>query len=67
MLRTIGVVLQGMGEVVVALTVISVHTKIMHEHKIDAAVYKTMKRERNYVIIAIFAIVVGIVLQLVKY
>jgi hypothetical protein len=37
--------LTALGDIVIGYSVIRVHTKVVHEHKIDAPVIKAMKRE----------------------
>ena len=49
------------------VTVISVHLKIVKEQKIDSMVLKEMRRERNLAFAAIGLIVLGYVLELMFY
>ncbi|MBL7045546.1 MAG: hypothetical protein ISR99_00740 [Parcubacteria group bacterium] len=62
-----GLTLGVVGKVLLGFTVISVHLKIVKEHKIDRLVLKEMRKERNLAILGILFIVVGYVLELMFY
>ena len=55
------------GKVILGVTVMMVHWKIVKEHKIDRKVLKQMRRERNLALLGIFFIVVGYYLELVSF
>ena len=59
-----GFILDVMGKLLVAYTAIAVHHRFLKEHKIDAAVFKTMRREQIIGIIGVVLIIVGFLLQL---
>ncbi len=63
-LSIVGSTLDVIGKVLLGVTVINVHTRVMEEHKIDQAVFKAMKREKFIGIISITLIIVGFILQL---
>ncbi|MCA9380988.1 hypothetical protein KC678_01880 [Candidatus Dojkabacteria bacterium] len=56
--------LELIGGILIAFTVISVHHKILHDHKIDDNVFVTIRREQ---ILAIIGIVLLITAFLIKY
>ena len=56
--------LEIIGHILIALVVMSVHTRVAREHKIDQAVIRYMKRERVYAVIGIVFVIVGYVLEL---
>lgn len=60
---TIGII----GKVILGFTVMSVHWKIVKEHKIDRAVLTEMRRERNLAFLGIVFMIVGYVLELMFY
>jgi hypothetical protein len=59
----IGFTLTFLGKVLVAFTAIMVHHRVVHEHKIDRAVFKTMKREQKVGILGVLFLVAGYLLE----
>lgn len=55
------------GKIILAFTVISVHWKIVKEHKIDQKVLNEILRERNLAIFAIALIAVGYLFEIIFY
>ncbi len=55
----IGDLLELLGGLLIAYAVLSVHTKVLKEHKIDFKVYKEMKREQILVGIGIICLISG--------
>lgn len=53
------------GKVLLGLTVMQVHWKIVKEHKIDNQVLSEMRRERNVALLAIIFILVGYIMELI--
>ncbi len=60
----IGRSLQMMGEVMLGLSVILVHLRIIQERKIDGAVLHAMKNERVIAFAAIAFLIIGYLLEL---
>ncbi len=60
----IGLTLDTLGKVLLGITVLMVHWHVLKEHKIDADVLRTMKREQVLGVSAILLIISGYVLQL---
>lgn len=60
----IGLTLDTLGKVLLGITVLMVHWHVLKEHKIDADVLRTMKREQILGASAILLIIVGYILQL---
>lgn len=54
------------GEVIIAYAVIAVHDRMREEHKIDAAVYRTMRRERSFVVVGIVLLFIGFSLRIIE-
>lgn len=54
------------GEIIIAYAVIAVHDRMRLEHKIDAAVYRTMKRERQVMVLGIVLLFVGFSLRIIE-
>lgn len=60
----VGFTLDVIGKVMVAYTAIMVHYRFWKEHKIDEAVFMTMKRERIIGVLGVFLIILGYFLQI---
>ena len=60
----IGFTLDVVGKILVAYTAIMVHYRFWKEHKIDEAVFTTMRRERSIGILGVVLIIVGYLLQI---
>lgn len=58
-----GDVMEVIGGVMIALAVLVVHDAVSNEHKIDAKVKKTIKKEHIYVFLGITFILGGFVLN----
>jgi len=52
------------GKVMIAFTAIMVHHRFREEHKIDAKVFRAMKRENFLGIVGLVLIIAGFILQL---
>ncbi len=52
------------GKLLVAYTAIAVHHRFLKEHKIDAAVFRIMRREQYVGIVGVILILAGFCLQL---
>ena len=63
-LEAIGFTLDIIGKILIAISVFLVHNRVMKEKKIDKIAIKEMKRERNIVIIGIFLIILGYLMQI---
>lgn len=59
-------ILTLIGEIIIAYAVIAVHDRMREEHKIDAEVYKTMKRERLLMIFGIVLLFAGFSLRIIE-
>lgn len=62
-----GLTLGIVGKVLLAVSVIMVHSKIIHEHRIDTAVLIEMRHEKTLAISAIALLVIGYFLELWAY
>ncbi len=60
----LGTTIKTIGELLVAYTVLRVHHRVMHEHKIDKAVLLIMKREQTYALFGVVCIIIGYVLEI---
>jgi hypothetical protein len=59
------ITLDVVGKVILGVSVISVHWKIVKEHKVDAPVLKEMHREHTLAIIGIGLILIAYALELI--
>jgi len=66
-LFTTGLVLDTIGKVCIGLAVLMVHRHIFKEHKIDADVLRTIRKEWLLTISGILLIVIGAILQLMYH
>ncbi len=64
MLSIIGFTSDVIGKVLLALSVYFVHSRVVREKKIDKAVLKEMRMERNMALIGLILIVIGYLMQL---
>ncbi|TSC77081.1 MAG: Uncharacterized protein G01um101431_264 [Parcubacteria group bacterium Gr01-1014_31] len=62
-MRTAGIIIQALGDVIVAFTVLRVHHRMMMEHKIDNRVVRVMRREQQVGFTGIALIIIGTYLQ----
>ena len=60
----IGFTLGAIGKIMIGFTAIMVHYRVRKEHRIDAAVLKSMRREQMVGITGIALIVIGYFLEL---
>lgn len=60
----VGLTLDVLGKILLGVTVLSVHQHVLKEHKIDADVLLSMKREQTLGLFGILLIVAGYILQL---
>lgn len=63
-LDLLGATIQMIGEVMVALTVIVVHRRVMHDKKVDKGVLQEMKQEQWLGVLGVLCIIFGFILQL---
>jgi len=63
-LEIAGFLIDTMGKLLVAYTSIMVHHRFLHEHKIDNAVFKIMRKEQYMGFAGIILILVGSSLEL---
>ena len=62
-----GLTLGVVGKVLLGVTVMMVHGKIVKEHQIDKLVLREMRREWGLALIAIILILIGYALELIFY
>lgn len=66
-LFNLGLTIDTLGKILLGITVLMVHWHVLKEHKIDADVLYSMKREQILGILAILLIVLGYILQLLYH
>jgi hypothetical protein len=59
-----GITISMIGKVLLGVTVMMVHSKIVKEHHIDRKVIKEMRRERNLAFLGILFILLGYYLEI---
>jgi len=55
------------GKVLLGMAVVSVHWKIVKEHKIDKKVLKEMKKERDTALVGIAFVITGYLFEIIFY
>lgn len=60
-----GLTFSVIGKILLGITVLIVHSRIVKETKIDFAVIKQMKRERGVALIAIAFLALGYLLEII--
>ncbi|MBM3205168.1 hypothetical protein FJZ48_04320 [Candidatus Uhrbacteria bacterium] len=63
-MQPIGFVLQTLGELLIAITVLRVHSRMKKEHKIDGVVLSELKEEQRLGHFGIALLAIGFLLQL---
>ena len=58
----LGITAETLGTILIAITVMNVHSHIIHERHIDMYVIKAMRKERRYVISGILLVILGYIL-----
>lgn len=66
-LLLIGMTLSMMGKVILGICVLSVHAKILKEHKIDGDVLSRMNHERYFAILGISFIIIGYLAEIASF
>jgi hypothetical protein len=62
----LGFTIQIAGELLIAVMVLRVHHRVLHEHKMDKKVFATMKREQLIGYIGVACLVVGYLVQVMN-
>ena len=52
------------GELLIAISVVRVHIHLLKEHKLDRDVYRTIKKEKMYVLLGIVFMFISFILQI---
>lgn len=63
-MELLGFILDVIGKVMIAFTVLMVHHRFRKEHKVDESVFKVMRQEQVIGIGGIIFIIIGFFLQL---
>lgn len=63
---SIGYTLQTLGEVLVGLTVILVHHRVLHEHRIDRKVLRILQKEQVLGGLGVLMIITGYILHMMN-
>ncbi|PIT91415.1 hypothetical protein COU17_00285 [Candidatus Kaiserbacteria bacterium CG10_big_fil_rev_8_21_14_0_10_49_17] len=62
-----GLTIGTVGKIILGLTVVMVHWRIVKEHRIDRKVLNEMRRERNLALLGILFMVLGYTLEVLFY
>jgi hypothetical protein len=66
-LIVLGLTIKTLGEVIIGLSVVSVHMRIMEEHKLDKRVYRSIRNEKFWGTIGVILIITGFSLEVFSY
>jgi len=61
----VGLVLEFIGTIMIAYTVMRVHYRVWKEHALDNKVFRAMKREQGIGVLGVLFVAAGFLLQLV--
>lgn len=64
MFSLVGFALQVVGEIVIAYTVLRVHSRMLHDHKMDKAVFQELKNEQRFGLVGVILLTVGAIIQM---
>ncbi|PIP86739.1 hypothetical protein COV42_00735 [Candidatus Campbellbacteria bacterium CG11_big_fil_rev_8_21_14_0_20_44_21] len=56
-----------LGKVIIGLSVVAVHVRIMKEHKLDKKVYHSIRNEKFWGIVGVLLMVAGFFLEIAYY
>lgn len=62
-----GLTLGVIGKLILGFAVLRVHARILHEHKIDADVLRTLKKEQIVTLVGLALILIGYVLEMIFF
>jgi len=65
-LELLGMVLEVLGTVFIAIAALSVHHRFLNEHRVDDRVLKTMRTEQKIGFAGIGMVVIGFAIQAVE-
>lgn len=60
----IALILEFIGEVVIAVSVIRVHDHVLKEHKLDKDVFKAIRAEQKLLFLGLFLMFISFLIQL---
>jgi len=63
-LTSVGLIIRVVGEVMLGISVLRVHSRVMHDHKLDKRVFAEFARERLLGVAAVLFIILGAALEL---
>lgn len=62
-----GITIGTIGKLILGIAVLRVHVHILHEHKIDNVVLKSLKREQYVTMIGLAFIIIGFAFEILFY
>jgi len=65
MYETLGETIKVIGELIIALTVLRVHHRVLHDHKVNQKVFREMKIEQVLGIVGAVMIAVGFLVKFI--
>jgi hypothetical protein len=63
----LGLTLKTFGEVIIGISIIRVHYRIMQEHKLDRKVYRSIRNEKFWGLIGIILIITGYLFEVAHH
>jgi len=63
----LGLTIKTAGEIIIGLSVVSVHMRIMKEHKLDRKVYRSIRNEKFWGLVGVILILAGFLLEISAY
>lgn len=58
-------ILELLGEILVVISVVRVHSKVLEDHKIDQEVLESIKGEKRYAIVGLVFIIIAFAIRII--
>lgn len=63
-ITNVALILEFLGEIIIALSVIRVHTHVLKEHRLDGDVFRTIKTEQRLLLFGLFLMFISYLIQI---
>ena len=64
-INLISIILTAIGDILIGLSVLQVHTKLSKERRVDRKVIEEIKDEKQFVITGVIFIALGLILKII--
>lgn len=63
---SMALILEFVGEILIAISVVRVHNRVLKDHKLDRPVFRSIRSEQHVVVVGIVFSLAGFVLQMIS-